>query len=604
MEKKVLSELRDMQFTIPFLQRGYKWTDTHVEKLLLDLKEFIDSGKPMYCLQPLAVAKGGDEKQWRVLDGQQRLTTLFMLHFYLFRCKPYTLNFERDGDDFANRRDFLEHINERSEAGAQWSIDCHFFYKAYKKIESTFATNEAFAGYKDKFRTLLNAEPTQSSVQVLWYVVDAEKEHQIFSHLNTGKIQLTNTELIKALFLNRASGLPQHQRAEAATHFDQMAQAMQNNSFWAMFCTREPEKGQVRMDFLFNLVAEGATEDKCSVNPRWSFENYFDSPEHGTLAEKWAQVRHTFLRMWDMYNDIEVYHYVGFLAYCHQRNELHNARKLLKWHRESTHTQFLKRLQDEIKHIVCTDDLKSVESYSYGTDKKQLRQLFLLHNIETIISNYCTLNQSNSLQQGYEHFPFELLHCQAWDIEHIASATDCDFANKKDRQIWLKGKSNEISSFILGKLVKADNEKETEVWQGLQKRCNKLADNHDHSADEFNTFCRDFNSKYVTLVNTDKSEIIAEEPEQKQEGDNTIYKNNIGNITLLDAHTNRSYQNAIFPRKRCCVIEAKTYIPPCTRAVFYKTYRKDAALNMNDWTQSDARAYVDDIKAKLNRYFV
>ena len=35
-------------------------------------------------------------------------------------------------------------------------------------------------------------------------------------------------------------------------------------------------------------------------------------------------------------------------------------------------------------------------------------------------------------------FPFELLHKQNWDIEHIASNTDADFKNSEDRESWLE----------------------------------------------------------------------------------------------------------------------------------------------------------------------
>ena len=92
----------------------------------------------------------------------------------------------------------------------------------------------------------------------------------------------------------------------------------------------------------------------------------------------------------------------------------------------------------------------------------------------------------------------------------------------------------------------------------------------------------------------------------------------VGNITLLDSHTNRSYHNALFPRKRRYIIAAnglndinddfengiaKLYIPPCTFAVFTKAYNKGADLTLNAWTQSDADAYVTDMKQKLSFYY-
>ena len=77
-------------------------------------------------------------------------------------------------------------------------------------------------------------------------------------------------------------------------------------------------------------------------------------------------------------------------------------------------------------------------------------------------------------------------------------------------------------------------------------------------------------------------------------------KNQIGNLTLLDRHTNRSYHNAIFPRKRRIIIETdqknpgNTFIPPCTRNVFTKYYT-NYAVSITQWTQQDADSYCNAI---------
>ena len=47
-------------------------------------------------------------------------------------------------------------------------------------------------------------------------------------------------------------------------------------------------------------------------------------------------------------------------------------------------------------------------------------------------------NDKLQLQTSFERFPFELLHKQNWDIEHIASNTDADFKNPEDRESWLE----------------------------------------------------------------------------------------------------------------------------------------------------------------------
>ena len=67
-----------LKFFIPDNQRGYRWEKEQVEDLLNDLVEFFQSKKPLYCLQPLVVVKRGED-EWEVVDGQQRLTTLFLV---------------------------------------------------------------------------------------------------------------------------------------------------------------------------------------------------------------------------------------------------------------------------------------------------------------------------------------------------------------------------------------------------------------------------------------------------------------------------------------------------------------------------------------------
>ena len=67
-------------FSIPHYQRGYRWTDKEVEALLNDLLAFSQSGASdeSYCLQPLVLQELANG-QIRIVDGQQRLTTLAII---------------------------------------------------------------------------------------------------------------------------------------------------------------------------------------------------------------------------------------------------------------------------------------------------------------------------------------------------------------------------------------------------------------------------------------------------------------------------------------------------------------------------------------------
>ena len=606
------SELKGKTYVIPFQQRGYKWTSSNVEELLCDLREFIEDANPqkcIYCLQPLAIVSMG-ENRYTVLDGQQRLTTLYLLYKYLYGESPYEFSYEREIDDdiTMSRTTFLATVESISEEQASAKIDFFYIHNAYKHIGKVFmdwakqsansievtAVKAELAKHINMFKTLLEGNGGKS-LHVIWYEVvgDKEKQHEIFSNLNSGKIHLTNTELIKALLLNSVSGLPGKEQNEAAAIFEQIERYMQNDNFWYMFNASELRNGQTRMDFLFNLVANCKQSD-YEIDARWSFRNYFSKPEKGSLSDKWKQVRHTFLRLKDMYDDIYCYHYIGFLTYNSNDNTLNSTKEFLALSRKSTHSEFVEKLKQEIKSILRKRHDK-ITDYTYDKSKKKdLRLLFVMHNVETILQKYASLhgNDKLQLQTGFERFPFELLHKQNWDIEHIASNTDADFKNPEDRESWLES-------------IKADlgDKYPTDRVGDLELRYNKTK-----KKDDFNVLYKTIMRK----VDDDIADVI------KEDGKDGKDKMQVGNITLLDSHTNRSYHNALFPRKRRYVIVAnglmdiednyeknisKLYIPPCTLAVFTKAYNKGADLTLNAWTQPDADAYVADMEQKLSFYY-
>ena len=79
LEPRIVGNI-DGRFYVPAYQRGYRWGRVEVGKLLGDIWE--SRGKPYY-LQPVVVKKHGDE--WELVDGQQRLTTLYLIFRYMKR---------------------------------------------------------------------------------------------------------------------------------------------------------------------------------------------------------------------------------------------------------------------------------------------------------------------------------------------------------------------------------------------------------------------------------------------------------------------------------------------------------------------------------------
>ena len=81
LEEKVLEELLDNTYQIPAYQRPYKWHKSHVIQLLDDLYENIYIDKRKYRVGTLIVHD--KDNTHNIVDGQQRLTTLSLILYYL-----------------------------------------------------------------------------------------------------------------------------------------------------------------------------------------------------------------------------------------------------------------------------------------------------------------------------------------------------------------------------------------------------------------------------------------------------------------------------------------------------------------------------------------
>jgi len=81
LEEKVLKELYNT-YVIPPYQRPYKWHKSHVIQLLDDLYENIYIGKRTYRVGTLIIHQD-ENGNHNIVDGQQRLTTLSLILYYL-----------------------------------------------------------------------------------------------------------------------------------------------------------------------------------------------------------------------------------------------------------------------------------------------------------------------------------------------------------------------------------------------------------------------------------------------------------------------------------------------------------------------------------------
>ena len=83
---------RECFYIVPDYQREYVWTDKEVNQLLEDINEQIDVGTTReYFIGTVLVSPADQKNHYEVIDGQQRLTTLFLLLCalrHLFQGEP------------------------------------------------------------------------------------------------------------------------------------------------------------------------------------------------------------------------------------------------------------------------------------------------------------------------------------------------------------------------------------------------------------------------------------------------------------------------------------------------------------------------------------
>ncbi|WP_344341342.1 DUF262 domain-containing protein, partial [Streptomyces rhizosphaericus] len=187
--KLVISEELSGEFFVPAYQRGYRWGESEVVNLLKDIKTgVVDATTPhSYYLQPIVVMWRDTEGYWELIDGQQRLTTLYLI----LKCirdngwlpgadVKYRISYETREES----RDYLESLDPELRHA---NIDFHYIYAAYQAIETWFGKQADPQQAAIDIRTAL-----AKHVYLLWYEApEGTDNNDLFRRLNVGRIQLT-----------------------------------------------------------------------------------------------------------------------------------------------------------------------------------------------------------------------------------------------------------------------------------------------------------------------------------------------------------------------------------------------------------------------------
>ena len=637
-----------LPFFIPRYQRGYRWTKTQVEQFCEDIYQTPEW--KWNCIQPLVVKVR--DGRIEVIDGQQRLTTIYLILKVLEKGPGFSLKYETR----EKSQKFLEEIGDESENESKDNIDFSRMFAVYKTIKKFCEKTDTD---KKQF-----GDNLLERTKFIWYEPEGnEDSERLFSRLNTGKIPLTDAELIKATLLNRSNfqgekssesnEYVQRRQFEIASEWDDMENSLHDESFWCFLfdpVDKDRFKG-VRLDVIFELWARKAKAGKYDehqkiygehavwkavddeLNPKKDDEKTDENGGEGQDPEKskapderatafWAEIRKLYGTLQTWYRDPEIYHYLGYLLCREVRSEKANTINMLvkyirewkggctkkdiaakinadgnigKWEGGCTKDLFVNNvLRPQVKtHLTRNPDMKEMKEndlkeFSYA-EYDDAKRVLLLHNVLTY------LQRLKNTQEKYDtlspvRFPFNLYKREKWDVEHIASRTPNDLTDRTNQINWL--------------LAVYDSIQDNELRQNIEEYVKK-----DSSDDN------DFKKL--------KKEILEQNKWLESQGENS-YKDALANLVLLDQRTNRQYKNSIFPLKRQWILAKErgekitasklnkgkidketisfpdnAYILPCTKDVFTKSYNEHMDHGL-EWTDEDGTNYLKEMANVFN----
>lgn len=557
------------RYKISSYQRGYRWkAEEQVRALLDDLKDFFQQPKgEIYCLQPIVVAKGQDEKGefWEVIDGQQRLTTLFLLLHVLGAEEVYDIDFEVR----VNSAHLLTDIVEGKAVDIDKSPDAYFMSEAYKKIKQWVDEQQLLS--TDFKTTLLD------SVQVIWYEValtsasTAEKEKEkidIFNRLNIGKIPLDDAELLRALFLNHIVGEGTHDdvllKGIFATEWQEMEYFLQKDDVWG-FLNPEDKAMRNRILLLFRLVAQAKTSQGRATF--YFFENELRELSHeerrAKVQDYWKETKRLFAFIRACYNDRHLYHILG-LCFALKLCKLNELVELSKMEKTKFRSVIKTKIKEKFKNV-------KLEILNYNDNAADIKNVLLLFNV-------LTMDQQGSLFQ--QRFPFHKYHQNVWSLEHIHAQKSEAVQGNIDEQ--LANMHKELEALNKAEIPELQSHIK-EILSELTTLQNKESLNEE-DIPTFNQLMLNFEA----LFSDDASSGMHE----------------MSNMALLTKDDNAALNNSCFAYKRIVLLQLERkgkFIPPCTRNVFLKVYSPIGAPSYK-WGRADREAYLKAMKEVVKEF--
>ena len=570
LEEKIIGEIKG-DFTIEAYQRGYRWGKDEVEYLLEDIKKIPDGQK--YCLQPVVVKNVNDK--YELIDGQQRMTTLYLIMKYL---NAYVENFLKYSIEYTTRKsenghvgskELLETIDTIDLSSPSNNIDELFIKKSYSIIKTWFN------GEKSKMMSFANK--LQKYVTIIWYEVDDDEDSvSIFTRLNIGKINLTNAELVKALFLSRGKkdsegryagnpyGIEEKKQHEIALGWDSMEKDLHDEKFWSFITNEKSERYPIRMELLFDMIEMKPGNESNFYTFNKFYERFNDSDNK---YETWELIERYMQQLKEWYNDFDLFHHIGFLVATGTsvKSLLDIAMSTDNPIKKSEfRLKVLEMIRQRMIFKVGEEEIDYAE-LNYEKHSEYIQCVLLLFNVETI------------RQKGDENirFPFDRYKNEGtWSLEHIHAQNSESLKTNQEWKDWLEIHKKSLES------LEVSSEGKKQIDDVISK-INEVISHIDEIG--YKGSIRDeFNAVAPAVIN-----ILSD-------GDDKSQMHTLSNMALLTVGENATLNNSTFDVKRMKIIDmdkAGDYIPICTRNVFMKYY-SSSDTKLHFWSEEDRKGYI------------
>ena len=574
----VLGQYSASKYYIPPYQRGYKWKskgpDAWVKILMEDISEAFRDNEEEYYLQYITFKKNeiNNEKILELIDGQQRITTLFIL-FNIISSKIDSSNDLNNKllygvrENVQNFLDIYISKNITTILESSWEEfidenpgfdeqDIYYIFHAAQRINKELPVEEKLPEFRDYINKHIKL--------IINSVSSSINSEKIFSNINSNKVELTDNELVKALFLTRIvreNDANQHNYRELMEKRALMGRQWDEISRWV---NREDiktfyfSKNDAMESFLTILALQNDDYEEDTINEKYKLFNFFQSKVKNTKEGSinyYNNLKLLFKVLNNWYNDNEIYNRLGFLFFVEDGWDISEIVKYIKGSKEEFKSILL---EESINQIPDPEEIYSLE---YENDHPEIRKILLALNVLLYDKTY--------------RFNFYKLDKENWSLEHI-------FPQNPD------------------KLPKELAEKDIELIKELLPQKEQF----DFSKYQEDIDIEELYNNIIEKLNKTSCYLGDEEKELLYNLIRVNDLDNIGNIALLTDIDNRSNSNGMFDYKRKNIAEKVSYgsfVPKHTYDVFSKIFTDDINPNLTVWNSDDINAHREWIIEKIKK---